>query len=382
MLIGINGANAAVRSQDILTVGMVGAEAKFSFSGDMWDGLGKVAVFRQGNVTKDAILANDAAVIPWEVLQLPGIPVSIGVYGAREDGSVVVPTVWAKTNPVQPAADPSGDESFPPTPSLGEQAVALANIARDDAAAAKRTAQSVEQRANSGEFIGPQGPKGDKGDTGAQGPKGETGATGPQGATGPKGDKGDKGDTGATGPVGPQGIQGAQGERGEAFTYADFTAAQLEALRGPKGDKGDQGEKGDTGPQGPTGPKGADGTMTFEDLTEEQKESLRGPRGIQGEVGPQGPQGIQGEKGDKGDTGPQGPQGPQGIQGVQGPAGADGAKGEKGDKGDTGATGPAYTLTETDKNTIAAAVKASLTTENWTFTLEDGSTVTKAVYVG
>lgn len=248
VLIGINGANAAVRSQDILTVGMVGAEAKFSFSGDMWDGLGKVAVFRQGNVTKDAILANDAAVIPWEVLQLPGIPVSIGVYGAREDGSVVVPTVWAKTAPVQPAADPSGDESFPPTPSLGEQAVALANIARDDAASAKRTAQSVEQRANSGEFIGPQGPKGDKGDTGAQGPKGdtgatgavgpqgiqgpvgaqgvqgpkgETGATGPQGATGPKGDKGDKGDTGATGPVGPQGIQGEKGDKGEKGEKGD-----------------------------------------------------------------------------------------------------------------------------------------------------------------
>lgn len=225
VLIGINGANAAVRSQDILTVGMVGAEARFAFSGDIWDGLGKVAVFRQGNVTKDAILTNDAAVIPWEVLQLPGIPVSIGVYGAREDGSVVVPTVWAKTNPVQPAADPSGDESFPPTPSLGEQAVALANIARDDAASARQTAESVEQRANSGEFIGPQGPKGDKGDTGAQGPKGETGATGPQGATGPKGDKGDKGDTGASGPVGPQ------GEKGEV---------------GPQGPQGEKGEKGDT----------------------------------------------------------------------------------------------------------------------------------------
>ena len=47
-----------------------------------------------------------------------------------------------------------------------------------------------------------------------------------------------------------------------------------------------------------------------------------------------------------------------------------------------GEPGPAYTLTDTDKNTIAEAVKASLTTETWTFTLEDGSTVTKAVYVG
>jgi hypothetical protein len=58
------------------------------------------------------------------------------------------------------------------------------------------------------------------------------------------------------------------------------------------------------------------------------------------------------------------------IKGVQGP---------KGDKGDTG---PAYTLTSADKTAIANSVKASLKTESWTFSLEDGSTVTKAVYVG
>lgn len=54
----------------------------------------------------------------------------------------------------------------------------------------------------------------------------------------------------------------------------------------------------------------------------------------------------------------------------------------KGDKGDTGDTGPAYTLTTADKTAIANAVKASLTTETWTFTLADGSTVTKAVLLG
>ena len=86
--------------------------------------------------------------------------------------------------------------------------------------------------------------------------------------------------------------------------------------------------------------------------------NIKGPKGDKGE---QGVQGIQGN------IGPQGPQGEQGIQGPQ---------------GNTGPQGPAYTLNDTDKNTIAAAVKASLAKENWTFTLEDGSTVTKAVYVG
>ena len=39
-------------------------------------------------------------------------------------------------------------------------------------------------------------------------------------------------------------------------------------------------------------------------------------------------------------------------------------------------------FTAADKADMVAQVKAALTTENWTFTLENGSTVTKAVYVG
>ena len=39
-------------------------------------------------------------------------------------------------------------------------------------------------------------------------------------------------------------------------------------------------------------------------------------------------------------------------------------------------------LNNTDKTAIANQVKASLTTETWTFTLEDGSTVNKAVLLG
>ena len=65
-------------------------------------------------------------------------------------------------------------------------------------------------------------------------------------------------------------------------------------------------------------------------------------------VGPQGP---------TGDTGPAGPQGPKPVKGTD------------------------Y-YTPADKAEMVAQVKASLTTENWTFTLTDGSTVTKAVLLG
>ena len=50
-------------------------------------------------------------------------------------------------------------------------------------------------------------------------------------------------------------------------------------------------------------------------------------------------------------------------------------------KGATPVKGTDY-FTAADKADMVTQVKASLTTENWTFTLEDGSTVTKAVYVG
>lgn len=85
----------------------------------------------------------------------------------------------------------------------------------------------------------------------------------PQGTAGAQGPKGEVGETG------PKGEQGIQGPKGDAFTYEDFTAEQLAALKGPKGDKGDtgapgpkgpQGDKGEPGAIGPTGPDGINGT--------------------------------------------------------------------------------------------------------------------------
>ena len=188
----------------------------------------------------------------------------------------------------------------------------------------------------------------------------------------------------------------------------------LNSLLGPQGPKGDTGDIGPQGPQGPQGPKGDTGDI-----------GPQGPKGETGDIGPQGP------KGDTGETGPQGPKGDAGKDGtgvtilgsypsinelnaahptgnageaymidgnlyvwsmtenvwsnvgnIKGPQGEQGIQGPKGDTGETGPQGPAYTLNDTDKANIAAAVKASLTKETWTFTLEDGSTVTKAVYVG
>ena len=192
----------------------------------------------------------------------------------------------------------------------------------------------------------PAGPL--RGETGPTGPKGDTGATGPQGP------KGDTGATGAAGPQGPQGDTGPQGPQGAAFTYADFTKEQLEALTGPQGPKGDtgatgpQGPKGDTGDTGAAGPQGIQGergpqgpqgaAFTYADFTPEQLAALTGPQGPKGDTGATGPTGP---KGDTGATGPQGPKGDTGPQGIQGDPGPTGPKGDTGPQGDQGPQGPA-----------------------------------------
>ena len=74
---------------------------------------------------------------------------------------------------------------------------------------------------------------------------------------------------GTTGPQGPKGDTGSPGPKGDAFTYEDFTAEQLAALKGQKGDTGDPGPKGDA--------------FTYEDFTPEQLAALKGQKGDAGQ---------------------------------------------------------------------------------------------------
>ena len=160
---------------------------------------------------------------------------------------------------------------------------------------------------------GPQGIQGEQGIRGEVGPKGEQGIQGP---VGPKGDafkfsdftteqlesiKGPKGDKGNIGPEGPRGIQGPEGQRGVQGERGPIGPQGIPGLTGPEGPKG---EKGDTGKVGPAGPKGD--AFTFEDFTEAQLKLLIGPQG------PQGERGIIGPKGEQGDIGPRGPKGDRG----------------------------------------------------------------------
>ena len=213
-----------------------------------------------------------------------------------------------------------------------------------------------------------------------KGPKGDTGETGPQGPHGPQGEKGD------TGP------QGEKGDKGDAFTYSDFTAAQLASLKGEKGDTGPQGPKGDTGetgPKGEQGPAGQDGASytingLYSTLSDLQSAHPTGSAGDAWFVGTsdsnvvyqwdvdqaawvnvgalKGPKGDTGQQGPKGDTGATGPKGPQGEKGEKGDTGQQGPKGDTGAAGSDGksayvsAQDGGYTGTEAQFNTDLAEV--------------------------
>ena len=97
-----------------ITSGTVGLPIEFTFDSH-WDGLKKLFVFRSGKVVKTV---ENAATVPWEVLVRPGFWLSVGVYGTNEEGTEVIPTIWANVCPIQDGVDPDGDPAADPTAPL------------------------------------------------------------------------------------------------------------------------------------------------------------------------------------------------------------------------------------------------------------------------
>lgn len=180
------------------------------------------------------------------------------------------------------------------------------------------------------------------------GAKGDPGETGPRGEPGPQGLQGLRGETGATGPRGEIGPQGPTGQAGHSPVVKASKKGTVKTISidgvnvasindgetGPQGVKGDPGETGARGPRGETGPAGE-----------------RGPQGLRGETGATGKDGhspsVTATK-----------SGTTTTISVDGKAIATVNDGETGERGPQGIQGPAYTLNESDRNTIANAVLA------------------------
>lgn len=237
------------------TKGSYGNEKiKLTF-GDGWDGLTRTITFYMSRSPGISVLIPDDGLIdvPHEATAEAGKHKFV-VSGYSGDRLIHAFEGTYEVKNVPLHATLEGTE---PTPSIFQQITEMMQTAVE-------TAESIEERANSGEFNGPPGPQGEKGD------------------------------------------------KGDGFKILDFFDSLFdleEAITEPQ--TGDAYAVGEEAPH----------DIYVWDSNDEVWVNI-GP--LQGPQGPQGPPGPQGEKGEKGDPGPQGPQGEQGPQGPQGPAGNDG----------------------------------------------------------
>ena len=156
-----------------------------------------------------------------------------------------------------------------------------------------------------------------------------------------------------------------KGEKGDAFTYADFTAAQLESLKGPQGNPGEGFQVFKTYTTisamnadaanvtegkfvliaSEQGAEDVDNAKLYvrNDKLANQQDPFTFLTDLSGAQGIQGPQG---ETGATGATGPQGPAGADGAQGLQGIQGPQGIRGEQGKSAYEVAVDAGYTGTQ------------------------------------
>lgn len=238
----VSGASARAEVDGLLTSGMVGIPVTIACDG-AWDGLTKAVVCRAGSIVKTILNVVGTATVAHECM-VPNQTLFIGIEGRNADGTLVIPTVWARCGLICSGANADADPSADPTLPIWAQIQAMignlddlntdakenivdavneamengggtvdeATVKQivetyleenppapgDDGKSAYEIAVANGFRGTEAEWlVSLEGPRGEKGDTGATGPKGDTG------------------DTGATGPAGPAGPNGKS-----AYQYA------------------------------------------------------------------------------------------------------------------------------------------------------------------
>lgn len=141
--INIIGTSVVVSDLKTVTSGMVGATVGITYD-DTWDGLNKQVVFKTAFKTVNA----DGTAVPPELLQISGSVLRVGVYGYTEDGTIVIPTVYANLGRIMPGADPEGDEAAKPTNPIWMDAVNTAKNADRKSQEALEAAVSAERKAD------------------------------------------------------------------------------------------------------------------------------------------------------------------------------------------------------------------------------------------
>lgn len=115
----VTGAHAWATVSGPLTSGMVGVPVTIEYD-EAWEGLTKNLVCRcspwnsDDGETRVILNVGDGATVAHEVMQA-GQYLHLGVEGFREDGSLVMPTIWAMCGEICAGANSDGDPSADPT---------------------------------------------------------------------------------------------------------------------------------------------------------------------------------------------------------------------------------------------------------------------------
>ena len=109
----VTGASAQAEVDGLLTSGMVGIPVTIVCDG-AWDGLTKSMVCRAGSIVKTILNVGNTATVAHECM-VPNQTLYIGIEGRNADGTLVIPTVWAKCGVISPGANADADPSADPT---------------------------------------------------------------------------------------------------------------------------------------------------------------------------------------------------------------------------------------------------------------------------
>lgn len=153
--------SASAQIRDHLPVGASGLKVQFQFAEPRWNKLSKTAVFRNRDVTIDAIVLDNCAVIPHEVLTNAMDQVDVGIYGTDSDHAIAIPTVWTKLGTVMSAANPSDQLSADPTAPYWVQVKEQVDQVQDLMMTQEDLEEALIRARESGEFNGPRGEKGE-----------------------------------------------------------------------------------------------------------------------------------------------------------------------------------------------------------------------------
>ena len=109
----VTGASARAEVDGLLTSGMVGIPVTITYD-SAWDGLTKAVVCRAGSIVKTILNVRGTATVAHECM-VPNQTLFIGIEGRNADGTLVIPTIWARCGLICSGANAEADPSTDPT---------------------------------------------------------------------------------------------------------------------------------------------------------------------------------------------------------------------------------------------------------------------------